>query len=120
MTTGDPQNPHESGPAWQVEPHGQLMTARIGDDGFPIVQFLTYGAELRTNARAIALKHMRERCEICVIFVRSDGMHESWNRGELENEARPPELLQMRMNKALSCDYRSPPQNVVKSPGDNA
>lgn len=59
---------------------GCLFEARIESDNFPMFA-LIHSCTRRSEARSYALRNSREAA---VLFIRHDGFHESWDRGELE------------------------------------
>lgn len=66
------------------------MEAQVEPDGFPMLQLLERPLASRSDARSHALDYMRQEMKQCVLFIREDGQHEAWSRGELEKEANPP------------------------------
>lgn len=85
------KNPADpSAPALSVvagSPLGILMEARLEVDGFPMVMVTHSRMERREDAMAYALKYMREDFKQTLLFVRLDGFHEAWGRGQLEQWA---------------------------------
>ncbi len=69
--------------------YGIAMETRLDFSAHPISKLLHLHLEERENAKAFALQYMREIFVPCVIFVRQDGQHEVWHRGELEEWAKP-------------------------------
>jgi len=65
---------------------GSLSVAKLEADGWPIFSHVHDLCE-REAALPFALKHMRENGEQAVFFIRQDGAHEVWDRGQLEKWA---------------------------------